>query len=61
MTLEAAHEALLGTLRKQVHDLVVFEIYEDRGVGAALLERDRTRGCWLGLEPGSMKLRPATL
>jgi hypothetical protein len=38
VALEPGHEALLGALRKQVHDLMVFEIHEDGAVGAALLE-----------------------
>jgi hypothetical protein len=40
MALEPGHEAVLGAFREQVHDLVAFEIDEDRAVGAALLERE---------------------
>ncbi|MDP9480465.1 MAG: hypothetical protein M3R38_33190 [Actinomycetota bacterium] len=40
MPLEPAHEALLGALRQQVHDLVEFEIDEYGAVRAALLERE---------------------
>jgi hypothetical protein len=40
MALEPAHEALLGAFREQVHDLVAFEIDQDRALGAALLERE---------------------
>jgi hypothetical protein len=37
---EPGHEALLGALRKQVHDLMIFEVYEDRAIRAAFLESE---------------------
>jgi len=40
MAPEPGHEALLRALRKQIHDPTVFEVYEDRAVGAAFLERE---------------------
>src|SRR5829696_7375043 len=38
MVLEPAHEALLGALRQEIHDLMLFEVYEDGAVRGALLE-----------------------
>lgn len=40
MPLEPGHEAVLGTLREKVHDLMAFEIDEDRAVRVAFLERE---------------------
>jgi len=40
MAPEPGNEVLLGALRQQVHDLVLFEVYEDSAVGAALLESE---------------------
>jgi hypothetical protein len=40
MALEPGHEALLGTLRQQIHDPMAFEIDEDGSIRAALLESE---------------------
>jgi hypothetical protein len=40
VALEPGHEALLGTLRQQIHDLMALEIDEDSSIRTALLESE---------------------